>query len=237
VARVGSGQFFVARVGSGRVSNLWFEFKMENFPLKCQIFSLRIKKNLFGSGQKVPRSKAGRPLIYCGSKVSSGRVRSGPITTVNLNLSSRITLSHLLCMSRHYYNTTITTYKSWLYHINIALPIFLLLMLYWDSDKFISQLTHTFYKSQMLNNNHLEWGSTLIILQPEDFPVQLAQMVEKLGFLFSTMCTHIPLQLIALASGWELDGLGCYPLSHLIMSTSVREVYRFDLYYVRIIKK
>jgi len=45
--------------------------------LNLKFFSLRVKKNLFGSGQKVPGSKAGRPLIYCRSKVCSGRVGSG----------------------------------------------------------------------------------------------------------------------------------------------------------------
>jgi len=47
-----------------------------------QIFSLRVKKNCFGSGQKVPGSKPGWPLIYCGvkSKLGSGRVGSGPIS-------------------------------------------------------------------------------------------------------------------------------------------------------------
>jgi len=60
----------------GRVSHLWFGFEFGNLPRKMSnfsIFSLRVKKNLFGSGQKVPGSKASRPLIYCGSKVSSGQ--------------------------------------------------------------------------------------------------------------------------------------------------------------------
>jgi len=35
-----------------------------------------VKKNLFGFGQKVLGSKVGRPLIYCVSKGSSGRVRA-----------------------------------------------------------------------------------------------------------------------------------------------------------------
>jgi len=35
------------------------------------------QKNCFGSGRKVPGSNPGRPLIYCRSKVSSGRVGSG----------------------------------------------------------------------------------------------------------------------------------------------------------------
>jgi len=54
------------------------------FPLKMSIFFLSDQKNLFGSDQKVPRSKAGRPLIYCGSKVSSGRVRDHLYRKVNL---------------------------------------------------------------------------------------------------------------------------------------------------------
>jgi len=44
---------------------------MSNFSI---FFLSGQKKNLFGSGQKVPGSKAGRPLIYCGSKVSSGQI-------------------------------------------------------------------------------------------------------------------------------------------------------------------
>jgi len=76
---MGPGQFFVARVGSGRVSHLWFGLEFGKFPLKTSnfsFFSLRVKKNCFGLGRKVPGSKPGRPLIYCGSKVSSGRVRA-----------------------------------------------------------------------------------------------------------------------------------------------------------------
>jgi len=45
---------------------------LENFPLKSQnisIFPPLAQKNLFGLGQKVPGSKVGRPLIYCGPKV------------------------------------------------------------------------------------------------------------------------------------------------------------------------
>jgi len=39
-----------------------------------KISSLLVKKNLFGSGQKVPKSEADRPLIYYVSKVSLGWV-------------------------------------------------------------------------------------------------------------------------------------------------------------------
>jgi len=52
---------------------------LKNFYLKSrkfQFFPLRDKKNLFWSGQKVPGSKMGWPLICCGSKVCSGRVRA-----------------------------------------------------------------------------------------------------------------------------------------------------------------
>jgi len=59
---------------------------LENFPLKFQTFQF------FPSGQKKSpwvwskstQVKAGRPLIYCGSKVCSGWVRSGPISNKNL---------------------------------------------------------------------------------------------------------------------------------------------------------
>jgi len=64
---------------SGRVRHLWFGFEFGKFSLKCQIFqffSFRVKKNIFELALKVPGSKAGRPLIYCSSKVSSGRIRA-----------------------------------------------------------------------------------------------------------------------------------------------------------------
>jgi len=87
---MGLGQNFLTRVGSIFCCSGWvgsdiygLGLNFENFPLKRQIFqlfSLRVKKNCFGSGRKVPRSKSGWPLIYCRSKVSSGRVRSGPIS-------------------------------------------------------------------------------------------------------------------------------------------------------------
>jgi len=57
--------------------SLWFGFG--KFPLKISnftIFSLLVKKNIIGLGQKVPGSKTGQPPTYCGSKVCSGRVRA-----------------------------------------------------------------------------------------------------------------------------------------------------------------
>jgi len=50
-------------------------------------FSLSDKKNHFGFGQKVPGSKAGWPLICCGSKVSLGLVGSGPASLSYLRAS------------------------------------------------------------------------------------------------------------------------------------------------------
>jgi len=53
---------------------LWLEFG--KFPLKRQIFqflTLQVKK-----------ISSGRPLIYCGSKESSGQVGSGPISSLQL---------------------------------------------------------------------------------------------------------------------------------------------------------
>jgi len=74
-------------------------FLFWKFPLKISnfsIFSLQVKKNLFGSGQKVPGSKMDRPLIYCLSKVCSGWVGLGQGPSL---LHSPITLkswSHLV---------------------------------------------------------------------------------------------------------------------------------------------
>jgi len=80
------GKFFVARVGSGRVSHLWLRFEFGKFPPKISNFSIFGKKNLFWLGQKVPRSKAGRPLIHCGSKVSSGWVGTSNPLRNNIGL-------------------------------------------------------------------------------------------------------------------------------------------------------
>jgi len=84
LTRVGSGRVNFLWVGSGRVSHLWFGFEFQKFPLKMSKFSIFFplgQKKLLRVGRKVPGSKPGQPLIYCGSKVSSGRVGSGPIST------------------------------------------------------------------------------------------------------------------------------------------------------------
>jgi len=73
LTRVSSGQFFVARVGSGRVSHLWFGFGFGKFPLKMSNFSI-----FFPSGPKkyLQVRSTGQLHFYWGSKVSSGRVRA-----------------------------------------------------------------------------------------------------------------------------------------------------------------
>jgi len=73
-ARVESAQFFVAMVRSA-IFGLGL-----GFPLKISIFYLSDKKNIVGSGQKVPGSKTDWPFIYYGSKVCSGRVGSGRVS-------------------------------------------------------------------------------------------------------------------------------------------------------------
>jgi len=77
LTQVGSGQLFVAWVGSA-IYGLGLD--CENFSQKCQNFQFISlsgqKKNLFRLGPKVPRLKVVWPLIYCGSKVCSGQVRA-----------------------------------------------------------------------------------------------------------------------------------------------------------------
>jgi len=89
---MGLGQFFVARV-----SHLRFGFGFGKSPLKIPNFSIFFhlsQKNLIAFGQKVPRSKTGRPLIYCGSKVCLGQGSSLPFIEywqVQMSMQTRIT--------------------------------------------------------------------------------------------------------------------------------------------------
>jgi len=81
-------------LGSGRVSHLWFGYRFGKFPLKMPNFSIFCpsgKKNVISLGRKVPGSGLGWPLFYCGSKVCSGRVGSGPNS---FTLPSYISLPH-----------------------------------------------------------------------------------------------------------------------------------------------
>jgi len=58
-------------LGSGWVSHSWFGFEFGKFPLKMSNFSILFpsdQKNLFGSGQKVPGSKAVNLLFSAGQK-------------------------------------------------------------------------------------------------------------------------------------------------------------------------
>jgi len=91
--------------GLGWVSHLWFGFESWKFPPKMSnfsIFSFQVNNYLFGSGQKVPGSKAGRPLINCGSKVSSGRVRD-PSLILTTWFSHRIIFWGILLYFKAYF--------------------------------------------------------------------------------------------------------------------------------------
>jgi len=67
--------FDTSRVGSAIFG---LDLALDNFPLKSQIsqFLPLGSKKSHRVGSKVPRSKLGRPLVYCRSKVCSGRVRA-----------------------------------------------------------------------------------------------------------------------------------------------------------------
>jgi len=76
VVVMGPGQKLLTQVGSGQSSMvLVLVWKISPKNVKIFNFFPSVKKNLFGSGQKVPARKAGRPLIYYRSKASSGWVR------------------------------------------------------------------------------------------------------------------------------------------------------------------
>jgi len=79
-------------LGSGQEGHLWFWFEFGKFPLQMSKFSI-----FFSSSQKVPVSKEGQPLNYCGSKVSSGCVRAHLYTEREnlLNFSSLIFILHI----------------------------------------------------------------------------------------------------------------------------------------------
>jgi len=79
----------------GQVSHLWLGYGFGKFPLIASNFSIFCpsgQKNVIGSGQKVPGSKPGRPLIYCRSKVWSGQCPS--LVRWKLTYSLNQMLSH-----------------------------------------------------------------------------------------------------------------------------------------------
>jgi len=58
-------------------------------PTKCQFF--QFFQFFFHAGQKKflwAGSKRGRPLIYCGSKLSSGQIRSGRVSRTHIHFSA-----------------------------------------------------------------------------------------------------------------------------------------------------
>jgi len=90
LTQVRPDQFFVLRLDRVGPVIYGLGLNLENFPLKTSNFSIFFpldKKNIFGLGHKVAGSKGGRPLIYCGSKVSSGPVRSGQGPSLALIIS------------------------------------------------------------------------------------------------------------------------------------------------------
>jgi len=87
---MGTGQKIFNRVGSGH-PHLWIGFGKSSLkPSNFSIFFLRFKKNLFGSRQKEPGSKAGQ---HCGSKVCSGWVKAHHVVNTKGYLPE--TRSHL----------------------------------------------------------------------------------------------------------------------------------------------
>jgi len=86
---MGPGQYFVARVGLGQPFMVWVRiWKFSPKYVKFFNFFPLGQKNIFRLGQNVHRSRAGGPLIYCGSKVSSRWVRSGPISNFDATKTS-----------------------------------------------------------------------------------------------------------------------------------------------------
>jgi len=64
---MGLGQNFLTRVGSGQPFMVWvWIWEISHKNVNFFIFFPSGQTNLFGSGRKVPRSKAGQPLLYCG---------------------------------------------------------------------------------------------------------------------------------------------------------------------------
>jgi len=71
-------QNFFTRVGSGRVSHLWFGFEFGKFPLKMsifQLFSLRVKKKSLRVGSETTQVEGGSAsyLLKVKSKLRSGQ--------------------------------------------------------------------------------------------------------------------------------------------------------------------
>jgi len=81
LTRVASGQFFVARIGLGRVRHLWFGFEFWKFPQKTSNFSIFCpsgQKKLLRVRSESTRVEAGLAsyLLRVKSKLGSGRVRA-----------------------------------------------------------------------------------------------------------------------------------------------------------------
>jgi len=93
--QVGSGQFFVARIGLGWVRHSWYGFEFWKFPLKMSNFSI-----FFPSGQRKllrVRSESTRVkarlasyLMRVKSKLRSGQGPSLKLTHIKVNQVSNV---------------------------------------------------------------------------------------------------------------------------------------------------
>jgi len=141
---MGPGQKFLTRVGSGQPFMVWVRIS-KIFPKNVKFFNFfpfRSKK--IASDRKVPRSKPGQPLIYCGSKVSSGRVRA------HLYLSQNIyQLYNFLCVFQNIYQL----HNFCKIHVSLFGPGLLA-----DKLDFINFFSNR--QSKNLNVHHLPWDLT-----------------------------------------------------------------------------
>jgi len=122
----GPGQNIFTLVGLGQPSLVWV-CVWKIYP-KNQFFSFWIKKSLLGSVQKVSKSKTGRPLIYCRSKVCSARVRAistKSLTSKHFQLQNNRhpdkhfvidIYENLWIKNKVYFWDTISSYKPWVSH-------------------------------------------------------------------------------------------------------------------------
>jgi len=98
---------------SGRVSHLWFGFG--KFPLKILNFSITCplgKKNIIGSGQKVPGS--GSYLLPVKIMLGSGRVGSEPISNCfTINWNPHLDLNPVTLNTHLFKLTTFCTNTDW----------------------------------------------------------------------------------------------------------------------------
>jgi len=107
---VGSIFCCLGQVGLGQPSLVWV-WKISPKTNKFFNFLPFESKKQFGSGQKVSGSKARRPLIYCGSKVCSGRFRSGQGPSLLAWLSENSYFKDIRRLNSVHYRVAVKDYK------------------------------------------------------------------------------------------------------------------------------